>query len=86
MTNSKDLSMPDNAEGVLQPQRAAADRIMLSMMVFLLLVCLGLGWQTDTTALAVWVGLAALLVPWMLYRAAPGALVCRLAIACALIR
>jgi methyl-accepting chemotaxis protein len=84
MTNPKDFSMSDNAEKVLQPQRAAADRIMLSMMVFLLLVCLGIGSQTQTTALAVWVGLPALLVPLMLYRLAPGTLVVRLAIACAL--
>jgi methyl-accepting chemotaxis protein len=84
MTNSKDFSMSDNAEKVLQPQRAAADRIMLSMMVFLLLVCLGIGSQTQTIALAVWVGLPALLVPLMLYRLAPGSLVVRLAIACAL--
>jgi methyl-accepting chemotaxis protein len=84
MTNSKDFSMSDNAERVLQPQRAAADRIMLSMMVILLLVCLGIGSQTQTTALAVWVGLPALLVPLMLYRLAPGSLVVRLAIACAL--
>ena len=84
MTNPKDFSMSDNAEKVLQPQRAAADRIMLSMMVFLLLVCLGIGSQTQTTALALWVGLPALLVPLMLYRLAPGSLVVRLAIACAL--
>ena len=84
MTNPQDFSMSDNAERVLQPQRAAADRIMLSMMVFLLLVCLGIGWQTQTTALALWVGLPALLVPLMLYRLAPGSLVVRLAIACAL--
>ncbi len=76
--------MTDNAEQVLQPQRAAADRIMLGMMVFLLLVCVGIGWQTQTTELALWVGLPALLVPLMLYRMAPGSLVCRLAIACAL--
>ena len=84
MTHPKDFSMSDNAERVLQPQRAAADRLMLSMMVFLLLVCLGIGWQTQTIALAVWVGLPALLAPSILYRLAPGSLVVRLAIACAL--
>lgn len=54
------------------------------MMVFLLLVCLGLGYATGTTSLGLLVGLPALLVPWGIYKAAPGSLASRLAIACAL--
>jgi methyl-accepting chemotaxis protein len=73
-----------NAERILQPQRAGADRIMLSMMVFLTLICLVVGHFTDTLTLALAVALPAWLVPMAIYRAAPGSLASRLAIACAL--
>ncbi|MFM8576540.1 MAG: methyl-accepting chemotaxis protein [Limnohabitans sp.] len=73
-----------NAERILQPQRAAADRIMLGMMVFLTLICLGVGYFTHTLSLAVAVAVPAWLVPMAIYRAAPGSLASRLAIACAL--
>ncbi len=78
------LSASHRADLILQPQRAAADRIMLSMMVFLLAVTLGIGWFTQTTQLALLVGLPAWLVPWAIYKIAPGSLSSRLAIACAL--
>ena len=73
-----------NAERILQPQRAAADRIMLSMMVFLTLICLVVGFFTGTLPLALAVALPAWLVPLAIYRAAPGSVASRLAIACAL--
>ena len=73
-----------NAERILQPQRAAADRIMLGMMVFLTLICLGVGFLTKTLSLALAVAVPAWLVPMAIYRAAPGSLASRLAIACAL--
>ena len=73
-----------NAERILQPQRAAADRIMLGMMVFLTLICLGVGFFTQTLSLALAVAVPAWLVPMAIYRAAPGSLASRLAIACAL--
>ena len=84
MKNSNRLSAAKHADMILQPQRAAADRIMLSMMVFLLAVTFGIGWFTHTTSLSLLVGLPALLVPWAIYKMAPGALASRLAIACAL--
>lgn len=84
MTTQGTLTASNDAEQVLRPQRAAADRIMLSMMVFLLLVCFAIGRQTQTLDLVGWIGVPALLVPLFLYRLAPGSLVCRLAIACAL--
>jgi len=78
------FSTPRHSEQILQPQRAAADRIMLNMMVFLLLVCFGVAFATGTWSLAALVGGPALLVPWAIYKAAPGSLASRLAIACAL--
>jgi methyl-accepting chemotaxis protein len=78
------LSASGHAELMLQPQRAAADRIMLSMMVFLLVVCMSVGWFTDSISLSLLVGLPTLLVPWAIYKMAPGSLASRLAIACAL--
>ncbi len=73
-----------NAEKMLQPHRAAADRIMLAMMVFLTAICLVVGFYTDSLALTVQVALPALLVPAAIYRMAPGSLASRLAIGCAL--
>lgn len=78
------LSGSARSDQILQPQRAAADRIMLSMMVFLLAVCLGVANFTSTWLLAIVVGAPALLVPWVIYKGAPGSLASRLAIACAL--
>jgi methyl-accepting chemotaxis protein len=69
---------------ILQPQRAAADRIMLSMMVFLLAVCFGVAYFTSTWLLTVVVAVPAVLVPWAIYKGAPGSLASRLSIACAL--
>jgi methyl-accepting chemotaxis protein len=77
-------SVSGYADQILQTQRAAADRIMLSMMVFLLAVTFGVGWATDSLSLSLLVGLPALLVPAAIYRMAPGSLASRLAIAFAL--
>lgn len=84
MSLNQGVSASGHADLILQPQRAAADRIMLGMMVFLLALCLAVGWWTDSTSLSLLVGLPALLVPWTLFRMAPGSLASRLAIACAL--
>ena len=73
-----------DTERLLQPQRAAADRVMLVMMAFLTLACLVLGLYTDSLSLALAVALPALIVPFLIYRAAPGSLASRLAIALAL--
>ena len=69
---------------ILQPQRAAAVRVMLSMMVFLLLVCFGIAYFTSTWTLTAVVGIPALLLPWAIYQGAPGSLASRIAISCAL--
>jgi len=57
---------------------------MLSMMVFLTLICVAVGFFTGTLPLALAVALPAWLVPLAIYRAAPGSVASRLAIACAL--
>ncbi len=73
-----------NVERILQPQRAAADRIMLMTMVFLTLVSFVVGFFTQTLGLAAAIALPALLVPVTIYRASPGSLASRTAIAFAL--
>ena len=78
------LSATARSDRLLQPQRAAADRIMLSMMVFLLAVCFAVAYVTSTWLLTAVVGVPALLVPWAIYKGAPGSLASRLSIACAL--
>jgi methyl-accepting chemotaxis protein len=84
MSLNVQLSSSKHEDQILQPQRAAADKVMLSMMVFLLLVCFATAYFTSTWTLAAVVGLPALLVPWAIYQSAPGSLASRLAIACAL--
>jgi len=76
-------SRPPNAEAILQPQRAQADRLMLGTLLFLQVIVLAIAYFTDTWSLALGVGLPALVVPCFLYRMAPGSLVSRLAVACA---
>ena len=67
---------------LLQPYRERADRIMVAMNVFLLLVCLALAPLNDTF-MAVWsIGMPTLLLSlWLMYKH-PGALVTRLFMAC----
>ncbi len=73
-----------DTDRILQAQRAGADRTMLVMMVFLTGVCLLTGALADGLALAAAAALPALVVPALIYRAAPGSLASRLAIAMAL--
>lgn len=82
--NPRASSSALDVERILQPQRAAADRIMLVMMVFLTLVSFVVGYFTQTMGLAVAIALPSLLVPWAIYRSAPGSLASRTAIALAL--
>ena len=84
MSVNSSLSASRRSDQILQPQRAAADRIMLSMMVFLLAVCFGVAYFTSTWMLTLVVAVPALLVPWAIYKGAPGSLASRLSIACAL--
>ncbi len=78
--STKDLPI----EHILRPLRIKADRIMLATLAFLALICLGIASLTDTWGLALAVAVPAVLVPWLIQRSAPGTLVSRLAIACAL--
>ncbi|MEY4448228.1 MAG: Methyl-accepting chemotaxis protein [Pseudomonadota bacterium] len=84
MSLKQQSSGAKHEDQILQPQRAAADRVMLSMMVFLLLVCFGIAYFTSTWTLTAVVGIPALLVPWAIYQGAPGSLASRIAISCAL--
>jgi methyl-accepting chemotaxis protein len=84
MSLNKQLTGSKHEDQILQPQRAAADRVMLSMMVFLLLVCFACAHFTNTWTLTAIVGLPALLVPWTIYKGAPGSLASRISIACSL--
>jgi methyl-accepting chemotaxis protein len=84
MNSNRQSSSAQHEDHILQPQRAAADRVMLSMMAFLLLVCFGIAYFTSTWTLAAVVGVPALLVPWAIYQGAPGSLASRIAISCAL--
>ena len=84
MSFNVQTSGSNHEEQILQPLRAAADKVMLNMMVFLLLVCFGIAYFTSTFSLAVMVGVPALLVPWTIYKSAPGSLASRIAISCAL--
>ena len=63
-----------DTDRILQGQRAAADRTMLVMMVFLALICLVTGGVAGALGLAAAVALPALAVPALIYRAAPGSL------------
>lgn len=72
------------SEQILRPYRAAADRVMLVSLVFLLLVSLGVAMATDTWAMTLAVAVPALVVPLAIYRLAPGGLASRLCFAFAL--
>lgn len=73
-----------DAEEILQPYRAAADRVMLATLAFLVAVSLGVAAFTDTWAITIAVSLPALLVPAAIYKLAPGSLASRIGFAFAL--
>ncbi|MFD0667724.1 methyl-accepting chemotaxis protein [Ramlibacter sp. MAHUQ-53] len=84
MTAQPTSRLSVNTEQMLQPQRATADRVLLATLAFLALISLGIAAFTQTWGLALLVGVPAFAVPFLIHRAAPGSLVSRLAIACAL--
>lgn len=71
-------------ENLLQPAQAQADRVLLGVIAALFAASLVLGAFAASFGLALAVGLPALLVPAFLYRAGPGGLASRLAVATAL--
>jgi methyl-accepting chemotaxis protein len=68
----------------LREQRLSADHIMLGSLCVLLLISLGVAAATDTWAVALAVGVPAVLVPAGIYRMAPGTVSSRIVFACAL--
>jgi len=77
------MTIAIDEEAILQPGRVAADRLMLGTLVFLLVVALGVAAATSTWAVALIVGIPALLVPYLLFKLNPGSLISRIAVACA---
>lgn len=69
-------------EQLLHSLRNGADRLMLFTAAFLLLVALAIGFLTNTWDIGLMVGLPAVLVPFGIYRLAPGSLASRTALAC----
>lgn len=70
-------------DSLLLPYRERADRIMVGMNVFLLIVCLLITPYRDTYAAALLVGLPTLALAFGLMRSQPGALITRLYMGCA---
>ncbi len=73
-----------NTEELLRPYRIDADRIMQAALAGLLVVSVALGVYTGTLAVALAIGLPAVIVPVALMRLAPGSLGGRSAAAAAL--
>lgn len=63
--------------------RARADTILVGTLAFHLVVCLVTAAVTDTWGAALLVGVPAFVIPWALSRSVQGALVTRIAVACA---
>lgn len=72
--------MPEG-QGLLATLRTKADALMIGVLAVHLLVCLGFAGMTGEWGAALMVGVPALVVPAVLYKAQPGSLVSRVAIA-----
>ena len=70
-------------DDLLKPYRERADRIMVGMNVFLMVVCLAIAPIRDTYIDALLVGLPTLLLSYVLMRQRPGALLTRVYMGCA---
>ena len=81
MTRTSPSPTVHNTEVLLQAYRLQADKLMLATLLFLQAIVLGVAYFNGTWSLALSVGLPALLVPWAIYRMAPGSLASRLAVA-----
>lgn len=68
---------------VLEPYRIRADKIMVGMNLFLMVVCLGLAPIRDTYIDALVIGIPTLYLSYLLMTLRPGALLTRLYMACA---
>jgi len=70
-------------DGLLHPYRVRADRIMVGMNLFLLLVCMALAPVRSTYGAVAAVGLPTLALAWVLARTRPGQLLTRVFMGCA---
>jgi methyl-accepting chemotaxis protein len=80
VSQSSTVSIDD----ILRNQSQQADVLMLWTLGFLTVITLVVGYALDNLGLALFVGLPALVMPWLVYRSAPGGLVTRLTTASAL--
>ena len=72
-------------EVLLKPFRIKTDKVMMATDVFLFLVTLLIGFIYDGLLFSVTVGLPPVLIPFFIWRTAPGTLLSRLAIASAFV-
>ena len=79
MANAIQLTSEDS----LATFRQRADRLFIATLAVHLLVCLVVAAVTDTWGIALMVGIPAVVVPWLLSGISAGALVTRIAVACA---
>ena len=70
-----------NHEELLKPFRVKVDRVMMATTVFLFSVTLVIGFIYDGSIFSLAVGLPAVLIPLLIWRALPGSLLSRLVIA-----
>ncbi len=70
-------------DGLLHPYRVRADRIMVGMNLFLLLVCMALAPVRSTYGAVAAVGLPTVALAWVLARTRPGQLLTRVFMGCA---
>lgn len=75
---------PKDTEALLHAYRLTADRVMLITLAALLAVSLAVAASTDTWAVALAVGLPAVIVPFLVHHLAPGSLASRMLFAAAL--
>lgn len=75
----------DNNEVLLKPIRTRVDAVMMATVVFLFLVTVVLGLFYDQLSLSLAIGIPALIIPFLVWRALKGTLVSRLSMASALI-
>ncbi|BCB27346.1 hypothetical protein SKTS_22320 [Sulfurimicrobium lacus] len=80
---SRILATEAGFDALLLPYRERADRIMVGMNVFLLIVCLLIAPYRNTYAAALLIGLPTLALAFGLMRSQPGALITRLYMGCA---
>lgn len=77
--------MKINEENLLKPIRAQTDKIMIFTLGFLFLISVGIGFFYGELWMAILVAVPAFVVPFVIWKAAPGSLLLRIAIATGLV-